>query len=150
MKVDILALFLNLREESFTRCDVNCTFFFYWCPLSSWNSSLLLFFFFKIFYLFIFRERGKEGEREGYKHQCVRDTSPTGELAHNSGMCGGDWELNWLPFGLQANAQSAEPQQPGVIWFLKELERRWFLGSVNLLLLFYILMSWYSTITNFY
>ena len=27
--------------------------------------------FFKDFYLFIFRERGKEGEREEEKHQCV-------------------------------------------------------------------------------
>ena len=27
--------------------------------------------FFKRFYLFIFRERGREGEREGEKHQCV-------------------------------------------------------------------------------
>ena len=26
---------------------------------------------FKRFYLFIFRERGREGEREGEKHQCV-------------------------------------------------------------------------------
>ena len=25
-------------------------------------------------YLFTFRERGREGEREGEKHQCVRDT----------------------------------------------------------------------------
>ena len=30
-----------------------------------------LFFFKKIFYLFIFRERRREGEREGEKHQCV-------------------------------------------------------------------------------
>ena len=28
-------------------------------------------FFFKIFYLFIFRERRREGEREGEKHQYV-------------------------------------------------------------------------------
>ena len=27
--------------------------------------------FFKRFYLFIFRERGREGEREGENHQCV-------------------------------------------------------------------------------
>ena len=26
---------------------------------------------FKIFYLFIFRKKGREGEREGKKHQCV-------------------------------------------------------------------------------
>ena len=29
--------------------------------------------------LFIFRERGKEGERKGEKHQCARETS-TGRL----------------------------------------------------------------------
>ena len=28
----------------------------------------------KIFYVFIFRERGREGEREGKKHQCDRET----------------------------------------------------------------------------
>ena len=28
-------------------------------------------FVFKRFYLFIFREQGREGEREGEKHQCV-------------------------------------------------------------------------------
>ena len=46
-------------------------------------------FFFKIFYLLIFRERGKEGEREGEKHQrVVASCVPhTGELACNPGMC---------------------------------------------------------------
>ena len=27
------------------------------------------------FYIFTFTERGREEEREGVKHQCVRDTS---------------------------------------------------------------------------
>ena len=38
--------------------------------------------FFKIFYLFIFRQRGKEGEREGKEHQCVvaSHAPPTGDL----------------------------------------------------------------------
>ena len=38
-------------------------------------------FFFKRFYLFIFREKGREGEREGEKHQCVvaSQVPPTGE-----------------------------------------------------------------------
>ena len=45
---------------------------------------------YKIFlkiYLFIFRERGREGERE--KHQCgVASRAPaTGDLARNPGMC---------------------------------------------------------------
>ena len=36
---------------------------------------------------------------------------PTGNLAHNPGMCP-DWELNQQPFGLQAGTQSTEPHQP--------------------------------------
>ena len=52
--------------------------------------------FFLTFYLFILRERRKEGEREGGKHQCVvaSHTPSTGDLACNPGMCP-DWELNW-------------------------------------------------------
>ena len=51
--------------------------------------------FFKRFYLFVFRERGKEGEREGEKQQCVvaSHVPPTGVLAcalGNPGMCP-DW-----------------------------------------------------------
>ena len=34
-----------------------------------------------LFILFIFRERGREGEREGEKHPCVRDT-PISCLSH--------------------------------------------------------------------
>ena len=51
----------------------------------------MFFFFFLRFYLFIFRERGKEGEREGEKHQCVvaSHTPPTGDLASTPGMCPG-------------------------------------------------------------
>ena len=66
------------------------------------TNALPLLGFFKIFYLFIFRERGREGEREGEKHQCVvaSHVAPTGELAHNPGMCP-DWESNWRPFGSQ-------------------------------------------------
>ena len=65
--------------------------------------------FFLRFYLFIFRDRGREGEREGEQHHCVvaSSTPPTGDLAHNPGMCP-DWEANWLPFGSQAHAQSTE------------------------------------------
>ena len=56
----------------------------------------LLFLFFKRFYLFIFREGGREGEREVEKHQCVvaSRVPPTGDLARNPGMCP-DWESNW-------------------------------------------------------
>ena len=58
--------------------------------------------FFQRFYLFIFRERRKVEEREGEKHQCVVafHMPPTGDLAHNPGMCP-DWESNLRLFGLQ-------------------------------------------------
>ena len=75
-----------------------------------WGLGLI--FFKKIFYLFNFRER----EREGEKHQGVvaSHVPPTGDLAPNPGMCP-DWELNWWLFGLQAGAQSTEPHQPGLL-----------------------------------
>ena len=71
-------------------------------------------FLFLEFYLFIFRQREREGEREAEKHQCVfaSRVSPTGDLAHNPGMCP-DWEINGHPFGPQAGAQSTELHQPG-------------------------------------
>ena len=64
--------------------------------------SVYISLFLKRFYLFIFREKGKEGVREGQKHQCVvaSHVAPTGDLARNPGMYP-DLELNWRPFGLQ-------------------------------------------------
>ena len=52
-----------------------------------------------------FRERRREGEREGEKYQCVvaSCTLARGYLAYNPGMCP-DWELNQRPFGLQAGS----------------------------------------------
>ena len=53
---------------------------FNWFPLPCF---LFSFIFFTRFYLFIFRQLGKEGDREGEKHQCVvaSHASPTGDLA---------------------------------------------------------------------
>ena len=68
--------------------------------------------------ILIFRERGREGERERNipmweTHRLVASQMPPTEaLARNPGMCP-DWESNWQPFGLQAGAQSSEPHQPG-------------------------------------
>ena len=58
-----------------------------------------LYSFLKRFYLFIFRERGREGDREGEKHQCVvaSPVVPTGDLACNPGMFP-DWESDQQPF----------------------------------------------------
>ena len=69
------------------------------------------------FYIFIFKEKRREGEKEGEKHQCViaSHTPPTGDLARNPGMCP-DWESKWRPFGSQACAQSTELHQPGTIF----------------------------------
>ena len=47
--------------------------------------------------LFIFRQRGRKGEREGEKHQCVVVSCalpPNGDLACNPSMCPA-WESNW-------------------------------------------------------
>ena len=64
--------------------------------------------------MYLFLERGREGERKGEKHQCVvaSHMPSTGDLACNPGTCP-DWELNQQPFDSQAGAQSIEPQQPG-------------------------------------
>ena len=45
--------------------------------------------FFKNILFIFFRERGREGEREGEKHQCVvaSHMPPTRDLAQNTGMC---------------------------------------------------------------
>ena len=71
--------------------------------------------FFKYF-IYLFLERGKEGEREGEEHQCVVTSCVphTGDLACNLGMCP-DWELNQQPFGSQAGTQSTEPYQAGLM-----------------------------------
>ena len=73
--------------------------------------SLVDSFIFKNFFLnlFIFRDRGKEGEGEGEKHRSVASHMPTTrDPAHNPGMCP-DQEL----LGSQAGTQSTESHQPG-------------------------------------
>ena len=65
------------------------------------------------FCLFIFRERGREGEREEEEHRCVRDTRigcmpPAGVQAcalTGNGICDPSVRT-------QASAQSTEPHQP--------------------------------------
>ena len=61
-------------------------------------------------FIYLFLEGGRDGEREGEKNQYVvaSHAPPTGDLAHNPGMCP-DWELNQWLFGLQSSAQSIEP-----------------------------------------
>ena len=61
-------------------------------------------------FVYLFLERGEGREKEGEKHQCVFASCvlPTGDLAHNPGMCS-DWESNRRPFALQADIQCTEP-----------------------------------------
>ena len=63
----------------------------------------------------MFREREREGKREGEKHQCVVASCVrhTGDLACNPGMYP-DWESNQRPLSSQARTQSTEPHQPGL------------------------------------
>ena len=72
---------------------------------------------FIILYLFIFRERGREGGRERNISVwlCLTHAPPlpTGDSAHNPGICP-DWESSWRPSGSQANTQSTESHQPGL------------------------------------
>ena len=78
-----------------------------------------------IIYLFLERGEGREKERERnfsvQEKQCPLVAShmpPTGDLAHNPGMCP-DWESNQWPFGSQASIQSTELHYPGL--FEKEV-----------------------------
>ena len=86
---------------------------------ASTSPGLLIFTLFlkEIIYLLIFRERGREGEREGEKHQCVVASlaPPTGDSAHSPGTCP-DWESNWRSFGSQSGTQSTDPHQPALSW----------------------------------
>ena len=61
-------------------------------------------FFFKKFCLFLFIERGREGE-------VASHMPSTRNLAHNPGMCP-EWESNQQSLDLQAGAQPTEPHQP--------------------------------------
>ena len=62
-------------------------------------STLFLLYLKNIFFN-LFLERGREGEREREKQQCVGASHmpDTGNLAHNPGMFP-DWETNQWPFG---------------------------------------------------
>ena len=81
----------------------------------------MIFFFLvnKRFYLF-FREKRREGEREGEKHQCVvaSHTPPTGDLACNPGMCP-DWESTHDPLVHRLALHPLSHTSQGWFMFLK-------------------------------
>ena len=77
-------------------------------------------FFFQDFIYFSFRQKVREGKREGEKHQHVlaSHAPPSGDLGCNPGRFP-DWEWNWPPFGSQFSPQSTEPHKPGLIQSFK-------------------------------
>ena len=100
--------------------------------------------FFKID-LFIFRERGREGERERNINVWLLLVHPLpGTCSHNLGTCP-DWESNWRPFGSQAGTQSTELLQPGQIYIYKYTNfihnTKYFL---KLLYLFFDVLNFYE------
>ena len=70
-------------------------------------------------YLFLDREEGREKERERETSMFLSYMPLPGHLACNPGMCP-DWQWNQQPFGLQADAQSTGPHQPGRERFILE------------------------------
>ena len=86
---------------------------------------------FEIFYLFIFREGRREGEREGNvhvweKHWLVAPCRPpTRDLACNPGTCP-DQESSWWAFCLCNNAQPSlgVSQPPGLSKFALPNDKR--------------------------
>ena len=65
------------------------------------------------------------------KQSVTSYTPPTGDLAHNPGMCP-DLELNWRPFGLQTGTQSTEPHQPGPN--ISYIEHSWYFHIIPVFL----------------
>ena len=85
-----------------------------------------LFFFFKDI---IFKETGREGEREGEKHRCTQEKHlsvathmpPTKDLAFKPGVCPNQESNRW-PFSLRNDTHPTEPHQSGLKWTAFEEE----------------------------
>ena len=105
----VFSLHLMVIDYFYLEISLYCSFY---------SQISTYFLFLKRFYLFILRERAKGGE--GEKHWCVGYTligclsyAPNWDPVCNPGMCP-DQEWNQQPFDPQANAQFAEPHQPGL------------------------------------
>ena len=71
----------------------------------------------KRFYLFIFREKGREGERERKKHRCEREIltsfAPWSGTQPTTQTCALHRNPTRRPFALREDAQAAEPHGSG-------------------------------------
>ena len=81
------------------------------------ENNVYIYFFFKRFYLFIFREGkgGRKRERNISVWLPLMYPLLGTQLATQARAL--DWELNWRPFGSQTGTQSTEPHQPGLFLF---------------------------------
>ena len=106
--------FLKSKPLFFLQILLKDGYYYYCCYI--FLLSVLVWIFWIYWPILFFRKRGREGEKEGGIHQSVvaSHPPPTGDLAHNPGMCP-DWESHRRPFGSQASAQSTKPHQPGHI-----------------------------------
>ena len=100
-------------------CVCVCGWWSIWGSVAKMHWDLLGFFL--RFYLFIFRERGREIGGEGEKHQCEKrlhtpwpDTEPATEA------CALDRGLNRWPFTLREGTQPPEPHRSGLGLTFKE------------------------------
>ena len=97
------------------------TFYFSVWHLVHWAMpARMRYFTFLRFYLFVFREKGRKGERGRETSMYGRNIDllplarvPTRGLAHNPGMCPDRGSNQW-PFALRDGAQPTEPCQSGL------------------------------------
>ena len=92
----VCGLFFHSLSRIFWKAEA-CNFNFLLINLFFYGPCFLK----KRFYLFIFREKGRDGRREGEKHLSV--------ASHKQS----DWESNWWPFAMQDDTQLTEPHQTG-------------------------------------
>ena len=74
--------------------------------------------FFLRFYLFIFRERGREGETGRERPVGCLSCAPNWGPGPQPSMCPA-WELNWQPLGSQASTQSLSHTHKGKKCYLE-------------------------------
>ena len=107
--------------------DICCDFLYFFIYLNYFMFERL--FNFCNVYLFLERGEGREKERERNidvweKHPSFAShTSPNWGPGLQPRLVRPDWELNQLPLGSQASAQSTEPYQPGHFKFKYMLEK---------------------------
>ena len=95
------------------------------CLLLGEGDVCIVVVFFLRFYLFIFRQRGREGERDRNINVWLSLLLPPLGTWPATQACALDWKLNRRPFGSQAGTQSTEPHQPGLFSCALNIRSAW-------------------------